>query len=186
MKILYKGFSGLAGLSQIIWTPESLLLLVHFDMAMMSFLSEHLLWVLDFCPTHRAELLEDILWPGRSLTINRGDSAKFSWVQWIFPQLLQISMCKLVLNPSFPLGIPQSWDGTTGKSAEKSHQDVQCLFPEESRTLQRNAGGFQMSGQNAGGVWRENWANIDSSVSQHWNPAGVWSCLFRARQKWFL
>lgn len=140
MKILFKDFSGLDDLSQVFWTPKSfLLLLLRHDMTTMSFLSsEHLLWGLDFCPTQRAELQENIFQRGWSLTTNRGDSVDFPWAQWTFPSCCKYwahhnSVCKLVLHPFSPLGIPQSWDGTAGKAAEKSHKEVQCLFQHQGK-----------------------------------------------------
>lgn len=105
-------------------------------MATMSFFSsEHLLWVLDFCPTKTAELMENIFWPGWSLSINRGDPVDFTWAQWTSPSCCRYwvhhnSMCRLVLNPFSPLGDPTELGWHHRKNSWKQNpKNIQCLFP---------------------------------------------------------
>ena len=58
MKILYKYFSTLCDLSQIIWTPEYSLPLQWHSVRTGPFISpDLLLWLLAFCTTVAAELL---------------------------------------------------------------------------------------------------------------------------------
>lgn len=58
MKILYKCFSGLCDLSQIIWTPENSLPLQWQSTTMRPFISpDLLLWFLAFCTAVAADLL---------------------------------------------------------------------------------------------------------------------------------
>lgn len=189
MKILYKSFSGLADLSQIVWTP------IKFPALAASWHGHNVLPLLWASPMGSGLLSHTYCRAFREHSLT-----------WMIFNHKQRRFCGLFMgsvnippvaanqnvqaDPEsfFPVRDPSELGWHQRKIGWKASQrrPVFVSTPRESRTLQRNAGGFQMSGQNAGSVWRENWANIDSSVSQHWNPAGVWSCLFRARQKLFL
>lgn len=173
MKTLYKYFSGLSDLSQIIWTPKNSLPLQRHSAATMPFISpECLLWILAFCSTAAAGLLENSLWPVWSLTVNSGYAANLSRIQHILPTCCKYRacrnlMCKLVPNPFSPVRNPAALGRRGSKTGQKESQIPLSFIStrHESRIVKSNAGGFQMSGQNAGSVWRRSWANIYSSVS---------------------
>lgn len=176
VKVTYTYFSdlsGLSNLSQIIWTLKNSLPLQWHNTATMPFVSrENLLWILTFCTAAEAELLENILWPVWSLTIDNGYVADLTGIQRILPHCCNYQACrnlmhKLVPNPFLPVKNPPELEWHSSKTVQRESQRPLPFLSthHESRIVKSNAGGFQMNGQNVRSVWRWNWTNICSSVS---------------------
>lgn len=149
-------------------------------MAMMSFFSsEHLLWVLDFCPTQTAELLENIFWPGWSLSINRGDPVDFTWAQWTSPSCCRYwvhhnSMCRLVLNPFSPLGDPTElgWHHRKTELKESQRTSSVCFHAQGKQNPSKER--WRISNE-----WSKCWKCLKRDLSKHWlfcelTPKSCW------------
>lgn len=166
---LYKDFSGLADLSQIVWTSK-----ISCVVTWSKCPSPPLSISSGFC----TQTSGSISWAGWSWTIIRGDSVDFTWAQWTSPSCCKHrahhnSICKLVLNPFSPLGTPQSWDGTAGTPPEKSHKDVQCLFqqPGKAEPFKERWG--------ISNEWSKRCKCLKRGLSKHWlfcelTPESCW------------